>query len=59
MIAGTEAIAELHELHGPRRVDAMLSLNAKGIYISPLERAIVESHGYAFQANKEIEGIYA
>lgn len=59
LIATVEALSELHELRGRRRVETVTSSSEHGIYISPLERVILESHGHAFQLNKEIEGIYA
>ncbi|MEU0214007.1 nucleoside-diphosphate kinase [Streptomyces sp. NPDC006265] len=59
LIAGVEALSDLHELHGQRQPEAVAALTGHGVYISPLERVMVESHSYAFRRNKEIEGIYS
>ncbi|MFD7507752.1 hypothetical protein ACFV5N_00160 [Streptomyces sp. NPDC059853] len=52
LLAGIEALAEHHDVHGARDLDAIHSLRSCGVYISPLETVIIGTHHYAFRPNE-------
>lgn len=53
------ALAALFDLDGERRVEEMLAeLTAKEIYVAPLERVMVQSHGLAFRRNHTMATSY-
>jgi hypothetical protein len=58
VLDGVAMLSELHQLHGERRTQAVFAMTSRGVYISPLERTIIDSHQYAFRPNKEIDDIY-
>lgn len=59
IIDGVNALDELYRLDGPRRVDAVLAMSGVGIYLSPLEKVIIESHSYSFRPGRELMALYA
>jgi nucleoside diphosphate kinase len=46
---GLEALAALYEVDGERRPDAVLGLAEHGIYLSPLEKMVLETHTATFR----------
>lgn len=56
--AGLDAITAMFDLYGPREPEAIFALSEVGIYISPLEKVVIQSHSYAFRPSDELEHIY-
>lgn len=55
---GLDAIAQLYDLRGQRRLSSILALAGYGVYLAPLERIILESHSYVFTPGNELIEIY-
>jgi nucleoside diphosphate kinase len=58
MLSALAALADLYRLDGARDLDGVLALSQCGVYISPLERVILESHCYAFRPSRELADLY-
>lgn len=58
VLDAASALSELYDLHGERQPDAIFALADRGIYLSMLEKVIIESHTYAFRPNSEINALY-
>lgn len=53
-----DALADLHDLHGERNLDAIYGLQERGLYISQLEKVILGTHSYSFRPNDNTCGVY-
>lgn len=58
LAAGLDALSALYSVDGPRDLSAVLGLAKHGVYFSPLERVMVESHSHSFRPSAELEVVY-
>ena len=58
LAAALDALAELFELDGRRGPEPLFDLPRHAVYLSPLERVIIQSHDYAFRPSTDLAGMY-
>jgi len=56
--AGVRALGEMYNLDGVRHMATVFALADRGIYISPLEKVMIECHCYSFLPSGDLVGIY-
>lgn len=59
LVVALDSLSQLYRLNGERDLDSVLALQELGVYLSPLEKVIVESHCYAFRPGSDLVRIYS